>query len=874
MIPLLESPAAQRLAWTLLHFLWQGALLGLAAWATFALLRHRRPQLRYLVGCAFLLACLGSAILTYGLLAPPLQAAGQPMNLATVAPGVLDTPTGPIALPEAAVSGAALPWHARLQPYLPWILAAWAAGVLILSLRAAGGWLWLRRLKAAATPMTEPEWLERLVRNAGLRRAVRFLESARVLTPMCMGLLRPVVLLPLGFFANLDPLAAEAVLAHELAHIKRLDGLVNGLQCVIEVLFFFHPAVWWISRRIRTEREHCCDDAAVLACGDAVFYAETLSRLDEFRDRPPSLALRARGGNLMERLRRLLLADPPQLRFATPSLLLAAALALVSSLPAQAEKLETVLTRIEEIVSHQPVAAPMPAEIPHDPFASNPGVIPSFGSITLPGTAGPAGTLPIAQEPVMTPSSTPASAESGPGLTQPPVKETFYPTPTQAHPAPMAIPMVDAESLSILPGMRVRTFQAPPCPVLIKVTSPRWSTKGFAVQVPGRSLARATLRSESSVAYLQVRALNKWGAPLEGSRQGLGTPEASFLNTSDASTIVCFVVSANPGYPGDGKIEILLTTAPWSPAATPSPESQSAPVQGSAPKAAPALAPASIPVFQARDLDIVPGLAIRTLKVPQYPAVIVDELLTWPNKGYAVDVPGHTTVSLRITCESGEAYFRVGVADKWGNPLRGMKGSMGTPWASFANDSEQPVSVIFFVRTTKGYPGNGKIRVHVAAALAPRVAAPRAPETGSSQGAAGKPSLEEAHQLVQRLAERTSWGATSNVLILKIGEATRWNGAFTDHFPKKEEERKAPVIQGIPDLEGWEITFRPEPIDEQKASSSPRSSYTVLVDKDRVIHWRTAYPWQRPNETLPEVNRVNQFGARPSPPPPPPPPRP
>lgn len=393
MIPLFESPAAQRLAWTLLHFFWQGALLGLAAWAVFALLRRQRPQLRYLAGCAFLLACLGSAILTYLLLAPPLQVPGQPMGLATFAAGFPEVQARPIAMLEATSSEASLPWQLRLQPCLPWILVAWTAGVLILSLRTVGGWLWLRHLKAAATPVTEPEWLDRLVRSAGLRRAVRFLESARVITPMCMGLLRPVVLLPLGFFANLDPLAAEAVLAHELAHIKRLDGLVNGLQCVIEVLFFFHPAVWWISRRIRTEREHCCDDAAVLACGDAVYYAETLSRLDELRDRPLSLALQAGGGNLMERLRRLLLADPPQLRFATPSLLLAAALALVSSLPAQAEKLAYLQT---SLVPSTEVAAPSPEEarISAIPLRALP-------SLATPAPVPPALPGPITRQPLI-----------------------------------------------------------------------------------------------------------------------------------------------------------------------------------------------------------------------------------------------------------------------------------------------------------------------------------------------------------------------------------------------------------------------------------------------------------------------------------------
>jgi len=723
MIPLLESPAAQRLAWTLLHFLWQGALLGLLAWAAFALLRRRRPQLRYLVGCTFLAACLGSAIVTFALLSPRVPVGPAPSDVAQITPtSVLAQGNPVVEAPSPHDAPIALPWQARLEPFLPWILAAWAAGVLFLSLRAAGGWLWLRRLKALGTPITEPEWLGRLVRKAGLRRVVRFLESARVMTPMCMGLLRPVILLPLGFFANLDPLAAEAVLAHELAHIRRLDGLVNGLQCVVEVLFFFHPAVWWLSRRIRTEREHCCDDAAVLACGDAIFYAETLRRLDALRDRPPSLALSARGGNLMERLRRLLLADPPQLRFATPSLTLILALALIGTLPVQAEK-PAAKPRVEEDLP-VPVDPPAPPEKvePSNPPAER---TPSQGLAPLAAVPTPAAPAP----------------EPTPGLTPAPIQAS---TPASTPPSPIATPLAQA-------------------------------------------------------------------SPVQGS-----TPPA--------------------------------------------------------PAPTPALPASPSPVYQAKDLDIVPGLAIRTLKVPRYPAIIEDELLTWPNKGYAVDVPARTTLALRVTCESGEAYFRVGVADKWGNPLQGMRGSLGVPWASFANESDQAVAVIFFVRTSKGYPGNGKIRVHVAATSASRAATPRAIGAGSSQGTAGKPSPEEAHQLVRLLVDQTAWGPGSNIVKLKVGELTRWNGAFTNHWPKKAE--KTALIQAIPELEGWEVTFATEPIDDQKRSGHAVESFTVLVDKDRVMHWRTSYPWQRPNESLPDRNQTHYAEPKAPPPPPPMPPSP
>lgn len=726
MIPLFETLFAQRLAWTLLHFLWQGALLGAAAWTAFALTRRRRPQVRYLLGCAFLLACLGSSAATFLLLKPrPLP----PLQLTVSAPTAPLIPLSPdpaAVVPPAMSAEPSLPWQIRMQPYLPWVAAAWALGVLLLSLRTAGGWLWLRGLKASATLITEPAWLQDLMRRTGLRRAVRFLESARVGTPMCLGLIRPVVLLPLGFFGNLDPLAAEAVLAHELAHLRRLDGLVNGLQCVIEILLFFHPAVWWISRRIRTEREHCCDDAAVLACGDAVYYAETLSRLDELRDRPPALALQARGGNLMERLRRLLLADPPQLRFATPSLLLVAAIALISSLPAQAERIESVLPRTEESVPHLlPAAAAK--EVEAGPTADRLSA-PMAGLLALPAQTGPADILPAAPESVMTPSPTPERAEPGSTSAQPPVKEVFYPAPTPARPASIAIPVVDAKRLPILPGTAVRTVQVPPCPVLIQDELLTWPEKGYAVQVPGHSLAKATLQSGSGVAYFAVRAINKWGAPFKGSRHGLGTPEAAVLNSSDTPMTVYFVVSTRPGYPGDGKIEMVLTTAPWDPAAAPSPE------------------PQLLPPAPAKPLEVPAGL------------------------------------------------------DR------------------------------------------------------------------SSQ-----PTLEEIRPLIQAVVDKTAWGATATILNLKVRGKERWSRAFTDQWPRSAE--KVRTIQPIgPDIEGWLIDFEAVSRDPQNAARTIRQTFTLLLDTDRVVHWRLKYPWTRPNESLPEVSRPRYFEPKnpPSPPPPPP----
>ena len=114
--------------------------------------------------------------------------------------------------------------------------------------------------------------------------------------PTVVGWLRPAVILPVAALANLSPAQVEAVLAHELAHIRRHDYLVNLFQTLAETLLFYHPAVWWLSARIRTEREHCCDDVAVAVSGDAVGYARALAELEAWRVGTPGMALAATGG--------------------------------------------------------------------------------------------------------------------------------------------------------------------------------------------------------------------------------------------------------------------------------------------------------------------------------------------------------------------------------------------------------------------------------------------------------------------------------------------------------------------------------------------------------------------------------------------------
>jgi beta-lactamase regulating signal transducer with metallopeptidase domain len=197
---------------------------------------------------------------------------------------------------------------ARVEAALPWLVCAWLIGAGLLSLRLLIGW---RRLRLTRRNATECDCskalavLKQLCARMGIRRAVRLLESAAVQAPVALGWLRPAVLFPLGALAQMTPDQIEVVLVHELAHIRCADYVVNLLQSVVETVLFYHPAVHWLSRRARLEREYACDDAAVRSCGDPVRYARTLADLVSLCFGPAPLVPAVTGGDLYQRVRRL-----------------------------------------------------------------------------------------------------------------------------------------------------------------------------------------------------------------------------------------------------------------------------------------------------------------------------------------------------------------------------------------------------------------------------------------------------------------------------------------------------------------------------------------------------------------------------------------
>lgn len=297
----------------LLHFLWQGAALALVLWAALRLAREAGPTARYGLACATLAGMLIAPAVTATLIARPdsgpaarpLAASGRPVPTDI---GTRESvPSGSEAAAVPAAVGAAAPGASKPGLALRLVALAWAIGVLALSVRLAGGALRARRLTRrgrAAEPSRQNE-LASLARRMGVRRTVRLIESVLVASPGTLGWLKPVVIVPASVFAGLPPRQLEAILAHELAHIRRHDFLMNLLQLVCETLLFYHPAVWWVSRVIARERELICDDLAVDACGDALVYARALTRIERMRGTGTRLALAADGGEFYERVRRL-----------------------------------------------------------------------------------------------------------------------------------------------------------------------------------------------------------------------------------------------------------------------------------------------------------------------------------------------------------------------------------------------------------------------------------------------------------------------------------------------------------------------------------------------------------------------------------------
>ncbi|MAG94665.1 MAG: hypothetical protein CMJ48_13100, partial [Planctomycetaceae bacterium] len=354
----IDVALANRIALTLVHFLWQGMLIAILVWLSGAVLRNKSANARYSAYLGGMLSMAACAAVTFATVEAdiPLDP-GSPVSESTIvassptsdsqdssagglekddseatersAARALDVPTTQDALSTSnlktgvLVPGASsdIPRSTPLSVWeeaTPFVVAAYLLGVLILlgrlMLGLRGGW----NLRRHSQPVDDASLLSLLASCAqalGMRVSPALCRCRDIAVPTVVGILRPTVLLPMSLMAGLRPDQLEAILTHELAHIRRYDYLINILQRVIEAVLFFHPALWWVSRRIRFERENCCDDVVLQLGAEPVRYAELLIDIAEHDQRSRSgrgvtlvTAQQATGGRsqVSQRVRRLL----------------------------------------------------------------------------------------------------------------------------------------------------------------------------------------------------------------------------------------------------------------------------------------------------------------------------------------------------------------------------------------------------------------------------------------------------------------------------------------------------------------------------------------------------------------------------------------
>ena len=391
-----------RLGWVLIHSLWQFAIAAIVTAVIGTVLRRRSATSRYAVLVVAMLMTVVAPCATWIMFPASGWASALRVNAVNADRSptfILDAPINNPAistlLEDQAEFGATMtesqstPEFGAMdavdqtrradaqplaevlmgvfRPWFSWIVGSWLIGVLLCSLRPLLGWRMLRRLRRIGISPPSDEVLAifaRVGQHLGLRQSVEVFYSTLAVGPLVVGYLKPIVLLPVSLASNIPVPQLEAILAHELAHIRRHDFIINLAQTLMETLFFYHPAIWWLSRRIRIEREHCCDDLVVKLFNNGIDYGRALVAIEQVKSQRTILALGARDGSLLGRIRRISGATSPQSRF-FPSLATPIALSVVCGMWIAGQEFNVVAetqVNINSIAASEPESSPKPVQ--------------------------------------------------------------------------------------------------------------------------------------------------------------------------------------------------------------------------------------------------------------------------------------------------------------------------------------------------------------------------------------------------------------------------------------------------------------------------------------------------------------------------------
>ena len=372
-----EEQFVSAIGWTVLHSLWQVALIALLMSVVLFLIDDRKAKTRYTISLTAMSLALISSAVTF------LYFYSQEGGVETLTAMVDIVPF----MAEANDYSVGYLDSIRLyfKEHLSLITSVWVCGVLFFVFRLIGGYVYLQHLTRSHQGVHEvlTYSLNKLKKTLNIKKEISIFQSAKVSAPMVIGYVKPCILFPLGVVNQLDVQEVEAVIIHELAHIQRHDFLINILQSIGEIVFYYHPAAWWISANIKAERENCCDDLAIKHCGDSMAYAKVLVKLQELKfDRVPGLALgfSRNKKSLVHRVRRIL--DQPKIVSNMREKLLATVLFFTVALAFASDK----HTNYEEIKAPTPlekVISPLIVENEMIPLKINQDTFPSKDKSTV-----------------------------------------------------------------------------------------------------------------------------------------------------------------------------------------------------------------------------------------------------------------------------------------------------------------------------------------------------------------------------------------------------------------------------------------------------------------------------------------------------------
>ncbi|MCK5028629.1 MAG: M48 family metalloprotease [Bacteroidales bacterium] len=315
---LLNDSIVNAIGWTIFHILWQGFVLAALTGVLLRILSHKSSQIRYLIALSALLIIVGLSVFNF---TDNYKSSSLSLNQDEVASNeTVNSFKLPLEvfsnldneIPDSGIIKRIFNGIDNLSDYFPLIVSLWFIGVIIFLIRFVFSYLYTSRLRTVGVFDIQGEWLKKFnkIKNKlNVKRTVRFIESTLIKVPVVLGYLKPVVLIPAEILSGMPMNQIEAIIAHELAHIRRNDYIINVIQTIIETVFFFHPAVWYLSSKISNERENCCDDIALTVCDGSLVYAKALVSIQDLslKKHYAAVAFSGRKKHLLNRIKRMIM---------------------------------------------------------------------------------------------------------------------------------------------------------------------------------------------------------------------------------------------------------------------------------------------------------------------------------------------------------------------------------------------------------------------------------------------------------------------------------------------------------------------------------------------------------------------------------------